>query len=118
MVRFIINDLEWYGEVRCLYFGVSILLLSEVLGYYLKEIFKLLYDVVNGVVVLKVELGLLVVKVGLKEYDVIVELDYSKVRDIVIFCKYFYIEKEIGDKMNVMFYCDGKKKFIEVKLMC
>ncbi|AKP80225.1 Serine protease Do-like HtrA [Priestia megaterium Q3] len=116
MARPIINDLERYGEVRRPYLGVSTLSLSEVSGYHLKETLKLPHDVVNGVAVLKVEPGSPAAKAGLKEYDVIVELDHSKVRDIATLRKHLYIEKEIGDKMNVTFYRDGKKKSTEVKL--
>ncbi|TYR80280.1 PDZ domain-containing protein [Priestia megaterium] len=116
MARPIIKDLEKYGEVRRAYLGVGTLSLNEVSGYHLRETLKLPEEIVNGVAVISVEPGSPAAKAGMKEYDVIVELDGKRVNDIVELRKHLYIEKEIGDTMKVTFYRQGTKKSVEVKL--
>ncbi|MBN8253447.1 S1C family serine protease [Priestia flexa] len=116
MARPVVDDLEKYGEVRRPYLGVGTLSLSEISGYHLKETLKLPQDVVNGVAVLNVATGSPAAKAGLKEYDVIVALDGADIKDLVGLRKHLYIDKEIGDSMEVTFYRQGKKQTVTVKL--
>lgn len=116
MARPVVDDLEKYGEVRRPYLGVGTLSLSEISGYHLKETLKLPQDVVNGVAVLNVANGSPAAKAGLKEYDVIVALDGEDIKDLVGLRKHLYIDKEIGDSMEVTFYRQGKKQTVTVKL--
>jgi serine protease Do len=116
MARPVVDDLEKYGEVRRPYLGVGTLSLSEISGYHLKETLKLPKDVVNGVAVLNVATGSPAAKAGLKEYDVIVALDGADIKDLVGLRKHLYIDKEIGDSMEVTFYRQGKKQTVTVKL--
>ncbi|SCC24620.1 serine protease Do [Priestia flexa] len=116
MARPVVDDLENYGEVRRPYLGVEALSLSEISGYHLKETLKLPKDVVNGVAVLNVAAGSPADKAGLKEYDVIVALDGEDIKDLVGLRKHLYIDKEIGDSMEVTFYRQGKKQTVTVKL--
>lgn len=116
MARPVVDDLENYGEVRRPYLGVGALSLSEISGYHLKETLKLPKDVVNGVAVLNVATGSPADKAGLKEYDVIVALDGEDIKDLVGLRKHLYIDKEIGDSMEVTFYRQGKKQTVTVKL--
>ncbi len=116
MARPVVDDLEKYGEVRRPYLGVGTLSLSEISGYHLKETLKLPKDVVNGVAVLNVAAGSPADKAGLKEYDVIVALDGEDIKDLVGLRKHLYIDKEIGDSMEVTFYRQGKKQTVTVKL--
>ncbi|MED3822146.1 trypsin-like peptidase domain-containing protein [Priestia flexa] len=116
MARPVVDDLENYGEVRRPYLGVDALSLSEISGYHLKETLKLPKDVVNGVAVLNVAAGSPADKAGLKEYDVIVALDGEDIKDLVGLRKHLYIDKEIGDSMEVTFYRQGKKQTVTVKL--
>ncbi len=116
MARPVVDDLENYGEVRRPYLGVGTLSLSEISGYHLKETLKLPKDVVNGVAVLNVAAGSPADKAGLKEYDVIVALDGEDIKDLVGLRKHLYIDKEIGDSMEVTFYRQGKKQTVTVKL--
>lgn len=116
MARPVVDDLEKYGEVRRPYLGVGTLSLSEISGYHLKETLKLPKDVVNGVAVLNVATGSPADKAGLKEYDVIVALDGEDIKDLVGLRKHLYIDKEIGDSMEVTFYRQGKKQTVTVKL--
>lgn len=82
-VIFVIEDLERYGKVKCLFFGIEMKLLSDIVSYYWDEILKFFKNVINGVVVMGVDVFLFVGKVGLKELDVIMEFDGYKVNDIV-----------------------------------
>lgn len=116
MARPVVDDLEKYGEVRRPYLGVGTLSLSEISGYHLKETLKLPQDVVKGVAVLNVANGSPAAKAGLKEYDVIVALDGEDIKDLVGLRKHLYIDKEIGDSMEVTFYRQGKKQTVTVKL--
>lgn len=82
-VIFVIEDLEKYGKVKCLFFGIEMKLLSDIVSYYWDEILKFFKDVINGVVVMGVDVFFLVGKVGFRELDVIMEFDGYKVNDIV-----------------------------------
>ncbi|WP_417898454.1 trypsin-like peptidase domain-containing protein [Bacillus haimaensis] len=112
----VINDLEQYGEVRRPYFGVSIGSLSDVSSYHWQETLKLPDKVKAGVYVTGVSPGSPAAEAGLKEYDVIVEMDGEPVRDVIELRKHLYNEKEIGDTMEVTFYRGKDVKNVSVKL--
>ncbi|MCA1322451.1 S1C family serine protease [Bacillus tianshenii] len=112
----VINDLEQYGEVKRPYFGVSIGSLSDVSSYHWQETLKLPKEVKAGVYVTGVSPGSPAAEAGLKEYDVIVELDGEPVRDVIELRKHLYNEKEIGDSMEVTFYRGKDVNNVSVKL--
>ena len=45
---------------------------------------------------------------GLQELDVIVEMDGKQISDVISLRKHLYNDKQIGDKMTVKFYREGK----------
>ena len=47
-------------------------------------------------------------RAGLKELDVIVAMDGETIADVISLRKHLYNEKNIGDKMTVKFYREGK----------
>lgn len=116
-VRPVINDLERFGEVRRPYMGISSRSLDEISSYHLSETLKLPKDVVKGVAVIDVEPSSPAAKAGLKQYDVIVELDGKPISNIIDLRKVLYNQKEVGDKLKVTYYRDGKKQTTTMKLI-
>jgi serine protease Do len=112
----IINDLEQYGEVKRPYFGVSIGSLSDVSSYHWQQTLKLPKDVRAGVYITGVAPNSPAAEAGLKEYDVIVELDGEQVRDVIELRKHLYNEKQVGEEMTVTFYRGKDKKTATVNL--
>lgn len=111
-----IEDLEKDGEVHRPYIGVSTLSLSQISGYHLQETLKLPKSIVEGVAVLRVSRLSPAAKAGIKEYDVIVEMDGHRVRNIIDLRKYLY-QKGVNDTLDITFYRNGKKKNETLKLV-
>ena len=47
-------------------------------------------------------------RAGLKVFDVFVAMDGETIADVISLRKHLYNEKNIGDKMEVKFYREGK----------
>ena len=103
----IISELEAKGKVQRPAMGVSLIDLTEVPAFYQKETLKLPEDVTEGVVMAQVENGSAAEKAGIKQYDVIVEMDGQKVGNSVELRKILY-SKKVGDSVTVKAYQDGK----------
>ncbi|AYV72894.1 trypsin-like peptidase domain-containing protein [Bacillus sp. PK3-056] len=112
----IIEDLEQHGEVQRPYMGVELQSVSDIPGYYQKEALKLPNDVTTGVAIKAVSRNSPAQKAGLKELDVIVELDGEEIVDLIALRKHLYTEKKIGDKMEVKYYRNGKLETTELTL--
>lgn len=112
----IINDLEKYGEVKRPFMGVEMVDLAQVNGYHREQTLHLPTDVKTGLVIMKVVPVSPADAAGLKEFDVIVELDGKPVETAAELRKVLYTEKEIGDNLDVTFYRDGKKQTTTLKL--
>ncbi|QPC47899.1 S1C family serine protease [Mangrovibacillus cuniculi] len=112
----IISDLEQFGEVKRPSIGVAIQDVSMVSEYHQTETLKLPKDVKTGVMVQQVvpnspaELG------GLREMDVIVELDGEKIDTVIDLRKHLYEKKKVGDALEVTFYRGGEKQTQTIKL--
>jgi serine protease Do len=104
----IINDLEQHGSVRRPYMGVDLKSVSEIPGYYQEEALKLPREVTYGVALRQVVPNSPAQQAGLKELDVIVEMDGEKIEDVIALRKHLYQKKKIGDRMEVKFYREGK----------
>lgn len=113
----IIADLEAHGKVKRAYMGTSLRSLNEVTNYQRQETLKLPTDVTEGVVITSVETGSPAAKAGLKEFDVIVELDGKQIANVPELRKHLYINKQIGDKMKVTYYRNGNKATTEMTLI-
>lgn len=103
----VISDLEQHGEVRRPYMGVQIASVSDIPAYYQEEALKLPKDVENGVVVSGVEPNGPAAEAGLKEMDVIVELDGEEITDVLDLRHHLY-GQDVGDEMKVKYYREGK----------
>ncbi|SPT83942.1 putative membrane serine protease Do [Niallia circulans] len=112
----IIEDLEQHGEVQRPYMGVELQSVSDIPGYYQQEALKLPNDVTTGVAIKDVSRNSPAQKAGLKELDVIVELDGEEIVDLISLRKHLYTEKKIGDKMEVKYYRNGKLETTELTL--
>lgn len=112
----VINDLEKYGEVRRPYMGIQLASVSEIPGYYQQEALKLPKDVKSGVAITQVEPNSPAAQAGLKEMDVIVELDGEKINDVIELRQHLYIDKKVGDQMKIKFYRAGKLEEATMKL--
>ena len=112
----IIEDLEKYGEVQRPYIGVELQSVSDIPGYYQQEALKLPSDVTTGVAIKAVTSGSPAEKAGLKELDVIVELDGKEIVDLINLRKHLYNEKKIGDTMEIKYYREGKLQTTKLTL--
>lgn len=113
----IIEDLEVYGEVNRPFLGVGQLKsLSEISSYHRMQTLHLPNDVTEGVAVLEVLRNTPASQAGLRELDVIVELDGEKITSLIDLRKHLYNEKSVGDTMEVIFYRGGEKQKATVRL--
>ncbi|PLT36017.1 S1C family serine protease [Bacillus sp. V5-8f] len=112
----IISDIEKYGEVKRPYMGVNLASVEEISHYHQQNTLNLPSNVTSGVAVTGVQIGSPASKAGLKEFDVIVELDGKKIDDVVALRKYLYNDKKIGDDVKVTYYRDGKKHNTTLRL--
>lgn len=112
----IINDIERYGEVRRPYMGVNLGSVDEISQYHQQNTLKLPKDVTSGVAITGVEPNSPASKAGLKEFDVIVEMDGKAVKDVVALRKFLYTEKKVGDNVKITYYRNGKKQNTTLKL--
>ncbi|WP_413304981.1 trypsin-like peptidase domain-containing protein [Bacillus sp. 1P10SD] len=106
----IINDLEKFGSVKRPYMGVDLKSVSEIPAYYQEEALKLPRDVNYGVALRQVVPNSPASLAGLKELDVIVEMDGQKINDVIDLRKHLYQKKKIGEKMRIKYYRDGQLK--------
>ncbi|KMJ57524.1 serine protease [Bacillus sp. LL01] len=116
-VKPIIEDLEQHKEVQRPFMGVGLASLSDVPLEAQRSTLKLPEDVKNGIVVTGVEPTSPADKAGMKQYDVIVKLDGQEINDALGLRKFLYNEKNIGDKMKVSYYRDGKLEETEMTLV-
>ncbi|MCJ7842867.1 trypsin-like peptidase domain-containing protein [Lederbergia sp. NSJ-179] len=112
----VIEDLEKFGEVRRPSMGVTLRNVTEIPAYHQEQTLKLPKDVQEGVIIESVVPNSPAQKAGLKELDVIVELDGEKVDDILQLRKHLYTEKSVGDSMKVKYYRGGKLNEATLKL--
>ncbi|CAM3940765.1 S1C family serine protease [Mesobacillus zeae] len=104
----IIDDLEKFGDVKRPYMGVDMRAVNEIPAFYQQEALKLPKDVDYGVALRSIVPGSPADKAGLKELDVIVEMDGEKMNDVIDLRKHLYNKKKIGDKLEIKYYREGK----------
>lgn len=114
--RPIIEELETEGKVTRPFLGVEIYSLEEVPQKEWKETLKLPKDIEGGVYVWSVDPVSPAEDAGIKRLDVITELDEEKVLDMIDLRKILYEEKEVGEKVDVVYYRDGKRLETTIEL--
>lgn len=112
----IIDQLEKSGEVKRPTLGISLVDLTEVPAYYQQQTLQLPEEVTNGVVISQVVRASAAEKAGLKQYDVIVEMDGQKIENGIQLRKHLYNEKQIGDTLQMKVYRQGKLVEIQLEL--
>lgn len=112
----IIEDLEKYGEVKRPAMGVTLRNVEEISAYHQQQTLKLPKDISTGIMIEQVVPNSPAEKAGLKELDVIVELDGKKVRDVLELRKYLYNNKKVGDSMTVKYFRAGNENETTIKL--
>ena len=112
----IIGHLETTGTVKRPTMGVTLLDLRSIPAHQQREMLKTPTDVKDGVVVTDVMRNSSAELAGVKQYDVIVEMDGEKIGDMVTLRKHLYNAKEVGDMMQMKVYRDGKLIEIEMEL--
>ncbi len=113
----IIEQLETKGEVSRPSLGVTLRDVDTIPEQQQKNILKLPDGVDYGAMVQQVVSGSAADKAGLKQYDVIVEMNGKKVTNSMTLRQILYgNDVEIGQKMNVKYYRDGKKESTNVTL--
>lgn len=111
----VIEELEKQGEVIRPQMGVGLVDLTDIPAFYQQQ-WNLPEEVKTGVVVRTVENGSPADKAGVEPYDVIVEMDGKKIEDTIDLRKYLYNEKDVGDKLKLKVYRDGKLVELELTL--
>ncbi|MGC4378366.1 trypsin-like peptidase domain-containing protein [Fictibacillus sp. Mic-4] len=114
LARPIIADLEQFGEVKRPFLGVTSVDLSQISDYHRHQTLKLSDKVTDGVVVTSVEGP--AKEAGLKELDVITELNGEKIKSQIELRQFLYNKAHIGDKIKVTYYRAGHKETTTVKL--
>ena len=112
----IINDLEQHGEVKRPYMGVDLQSVAEVAKYYQEEALKLPKDITYGAAIREVVPNSPAEQAGLKDLDVIVEMDGEKIETVIDLRKHLYNKKKIGEQMKIKFYRIGKLEEVTMKL--
>lgn len=112
----IINDLEQFGSVKRPYMGVDLKSVEEIPAYYQEEALKLPRDVNYGVALRQVVPNSPAAQAGLRELDVIVEMDGEKINDVLELRKHLYQKKKVGEQLKVKFYREGELKETTITL--
>jgi len=111
----IINQLVADGKVVRPALGVTVRDLSSVSAAQQSSVLKLPSSVTDGVVIAGFTNTSVAKKAGLKQYDVIVGLDDTKVTSLADLHTALYKHK-VGDTVSVTYYRGSKKATVEVKL--
>jgi serine protease Do len=104
----VIEDLEEFGEVKRPSMGVTLVDVTNVSAFHQRDTLRLPEEVSTGVVIDKVVDGSASDEAGLKQYDVVVEMDGEKIENMIDLRKHLYNEKEIGDNMTMKVYREGQ----------
>lgn len=111
----IIRDLMAHGRVIRPHMGVRVTGL-DVLSMQQRRMLNLPNDIEEAVFVYQVDRGSPAYDGGVRQNDVIVKLDETKVAGPAELQSYLHKEKKVGDKMKVTLYRDGKKMTTEMTL--
>lgn len=111
----IMEQLEKDGEITRPFIGISTASLNQVPSQYQNEI-QLPDDIDGGMVIADVQAGSAAEKAGLQKFDVITKLNDEKITSTLELRKYLYSETNIGDKIEVEYYRDGKAQKTSLEL--
>lgn len=112
----VIQELMEDGKVDRPYLGVGLEDVSTLSREVTESQLNLPTSVTEGTVISQVEMGSSAAKAGFKVGDVIVKINDTKMASTSEFRKYLYNKVNIGDKVNVTIYRDGKEQTISMTL--
>lgn len=112
----VINQLESTGEMVRPAMGITLVDLAQVPSTYREDTLNLTEDITAGVVVSSVVPSSAADEAGMRQYDVIVEMDGEEIGDIIELRKHLYNEKQIGDMLQVKAYRNGELLEFELEL--
>lgn len=104
----IIKQLEENGEVVRPAMGISLLDLTDIPAFYQAQTLELPEGITTGVVVAEVTEGSSAAEAGMKQYDVIYEMDGEKIESVIDLRQHLYTKTAVGDTLNVKVYRAGK----------
>lgn len=104
----IIQQLEANGEVVRPAMGVSLMDLTDIPAFYQAQTLQLPDGITTGVVVAEIVKGSSADEAGMKQYDVIFEMDGQKIESVIDLRQHLYTKTEVGDTLNVKVYRGGK----------
>jgi len=111
----IINQLEQGKTVSRPMLGIKMLDLSVLKAEDIKSVLKLDDNVKEGVVITSVQKDTPAEKAGLKQYDVITQVDGKDITTSAELQNILY-SKKVGDKIELTIYREGKKQKVTVDL--
>ncbi|MGE7877798.1 S1C family serine protease [Peribacillus muralis] len=109
----IVTELIEKGKITRPYLGVSLASIEELPQYYLQDVPE---AAKTGVMITSIEAGSAADKGGLKQQDIIMELDGTKISTAAELRKYLYTDKKIGDKVKVKVYRGKAEKTVTITL--
>jgi serine protease Do len=111
----IAEKLEKEGEIKRPMIGITTAAINQVPPQYRMN-FPLPEGVKGGMVIAEVQEGSPAAKAGLQKFDVITKINGKEVTSILELRKLLYSEASIGDKVEIEYYRDGKKKTTNITL--
>ena len=111
----IINQLEQGKSVARPMLGIKMVSLNVLKAEDKKSLLKLDDKITNGVVIASVEKDTPAAAAGLKQYDVITQIDGKDIASTAELQSILY-SKNIGDKMELTYYRNGKEAKATVNL--
>ncbi|MBO1000661.1 trypsin-like peptidase domain-containing protein [Bacillus sp. SD075] len=109
----IVTELIENGKITRPYLGVSLASIEELPQYYIQNVPE---AAKSGVMVTSIEAGSAAANGGLKQQDIIIEIDGTKINTATALRKYLYTDKKIGDKVKVKVYRGTEEKTVTLTL--
>lgn len=104
----IIQQLEGNGEVVRPAMGISLIDLTDIPAFYQAQTLRLPEGITTGVVVTEIVSGSAADEAGMKQYDVIFEMDGQTIESVIDLRQHLYTKTAVGDTLNVKVYRAGK----------
>lgn len=111
----IISELEVEKKVSRPMLGVTMYDLSSISSAQQEKILKVPEEVKNGIILNSIQPASPAEQAGLKQYDVVVDIDGTEVKSGQDLQNVLY-SKKVGDTINVTFYRGSEKKTVPVEL--
>lgn len=112
----IITQLEEKGQVVRPAMGISLMDLTDIPAFYQAQTLQLPDGITTGVVVAEVIGGSAADEAGMKQYDVIVEMDGKPIESVIDLRQHLYTKTNVGDTLKVKVYRGGKTINMELVL--